>query len=385
MCWKEIHALERVKAAGIQTTSFSSRCFDTPADAALHAEANALGYPLVVKSCLGGRGRGAHLVHKADELDAIVQRAQQEAQAIYGDRRVYLEHAILPARQLGVQILADAHGNLIHLGEREGSLLIGNQKVIEEAPAPSLNQTERERLWQLALTIAELFEYRNAGTVEFLRADDGQIYFSEIKARIQIEHPVTEMLTRVDLVREQIQLAAGAALDIKQSDVRLDGWAMQARLSAQDPWNQMMPSPGKLCNVHFPNGREVRTDTYADAGCEVPAEYDPLIAKVVVWGQNRESSRMRLKRALAECRVAGTATTLPLLQRCARNPDFLCGQSDVRSLAQGAEEQAVPSRTLRDLAAAVAVYYQREMGIFQPVIPERMQNGWHRTSRRLPE
>lgn len=385
MTASKIQALDRVKAAGIQTANFSSCCFEGPADAALHAEANALGYPLVVKSCVGGRGRGAHLVRKAEELDAIVQRAQQEAHAIYGDRRIYLEHAILPARQLGVQILADTHGNLIHLGEREGSLLIGNQKVIEEAPAPSLNQTEREHLWELALTIAKLFDYQNAGTVEFLKSEDGEIYFSEIKARIQVEHPVTEMLTRVDLVREQIRLAAGAVLDMKQSDVRQDGWAMQARISAQDPWNQMMPSPGTLASVHLPEGPEVRSDTYADSGCEVPPEYDPLIAKLVVWGQNRECSRMRLKRALVECRIDGTATTLPLLERLARNPAFLCGQADVESLSRGAEAQAVPSRTLCDLAAAVAVNYQRERGIFQPVIPERVLNGWHRTSRRLPQ
>jgi acetyl/propionyl-CoA carboxylase alpha subunit len=276
-------------------------------------------------------------------------------------------------------------GNLVHLGEREGSLLIGNQKVIEEAPAPSLVQTERECLWQLALTIAKLFGYRNAGTVEFLRDAGGGVYFSEIKARIQIEHPLTEMLTRVDLVREQIRLAAGEPLKVNQSDVRLDGWAMQARISAQDPWNHMMPSPGQLRSVHLPDGPEVRTDTYAYSGCEVPPEYDPLIAKLIVWGQNRESSRMRLERALAECRVVGTATTLPLLQRLVRNQAFLRGEYDVESLFLRAEAQAVPSHTLRDLAAAVAVYYQRETNTFQPVLPERMLSGWHRTSRKLPE
>lgn len=378
-------ALRRVQAAGIPTSNFSARCLESWDESAGHAEANALGYPLVVKSCLGGRGRGAHFVSRAEELDAAVQRAQQEAQAIYGDPRVYFEKAILLARQLGVQILADGQGSVIHLGEREGSVPVGNQKVIEESPSPALTPPERERLWQLALSIARLFEYRNAGTVEFLMDAKGKLYFTEIKARIQIEHPLTEMLTRLDLVREQIRLAAGEPLNREQSEIRLEGWAMLARISAEDPENRMLPSPGRLEYVRLPEGPEVRTDTYVHAGCDVTPSYDPLIAKLIVWGQDRQMCRTRLERAVGECSLTGTETTLPLVARLVRAADFTHTRDAHDSLSTQLEAQIAPAALLRDLAAAIAIYHEYKTSAFQAVTPERMLGGWHRSSRTLPE
>ncbi len=382
---QKIDALKRVQAAGIPTSNFSSCCFASGNESAWNADASAVGYPLVVKPCLGGRGRGAHFVRRAEELDAAVQRAQQEAHTIYGDPRVYFEKAILPARQLGVQILADGHGGVIHLGEREGSMSVGNQKVIEESPAPALTVTERERLWQLALSIARLFEYRNAGTVEFLMDADGNLYFTEIKARIQIEHPLTEMLTRLDLVREQIRLATGEPLNRKQNEIRLDGWTMLARISAEDPENQMLPSPGRLQYVRLPDGAEVRTDTYVYAGCDVPSNYDPLIAKLIVWGQDREACRTRLERAVEEFTLAGTETTLPLVQQLVRETGFPHTGNEYGSLPMRIESKGAPLEFLRDLAAAIAIYQEYRTSVFQSTTPERMMGGWHRSSRTLPE
>lgn len=385
MTAEKIDALQRVRAAGILTPDFSSRSFEAGDESVWRAEANALGFPLLVKPCLGGRGRGAHLVHGAQELDNIVRRAQQEAQAIYGDPRVYFERAILPARQLSVQILADTQGHIIHLGEREGTRLVGNQKVIEEAPSFTLTMPERKQLWQLALQVANLFEYQNAGTVEFLRDSQGNIYFSEIKARIQVEHALTEMLTRLDLVREQIRLADGAPLDRQQAAIRMEGWAMQARLSAQDSTNRMLPSPGRLQEVRLPGGPEVRTDTYVYPGCQVPPSYDPLIAKLVVWGQDRRICRNRLARALGECRITGTGTTLPLLRQLVHELDFAPREDASDPGTADSDLSQVSPRTLRDLAIAVAFYQQSKANTSHSITPERMQGGWHRSSRVLPE
>lgn len=385
MTANKIEALKRARAAGIPTPEYLQTCFDNEESAPLHEEAEKLGYPLMVKSCRGGRGRGAHLVSHAEELEAVVRRVQQESQAVYGDRRIYLEKEISPAQQFAVQIVSDLQGNMIHLGEREGALMLGNQKVIQESPACALDQTKREQLWQMALTVAQLFGYRNVGSVEFLMDEAGNLYFTEIKARIQTEHAATEMLTRIDLVREQIRLAAGAPLALKQSDVKLDGWAMQARISAQDPQNHMMPSPGRLTRVRLPGGPEVRAGTYVYSGCEVPPQYDPLIANLVVWGSDRENCRLRFERALGEFQLVGTATTLSLLQQFARDADFVRGEYYARSLRAHVTPEPVAPRVLRDLAAAVAVYDYRANQAFQPTTPDRINSGWHRTSRKLPE
>ncbi len=236
-----------------------------------------------------------------------------------------MEKAVLPAYQVGVQIMADKHGNLVHMGEREGSILQKGQKIIEEAPATCLNGVQREQLWQTALDIARLFNYENVGTVEFIVDKHGNFYFSEIKARIQVEHPLTEMLTRLDLVREQIRIAAGEELPLAQEDVWLGGAAMMCRIRASDPWRDYLPSPGTLKRVRLPGGPEVRVDTYVYCRCEVPPAYDPLIAKLTVWGKSREMCRQRLERALQDFSVIGAPTNLALLQHIVQNPKFVEG------------------------------------------------------------
>jgi len=380
----KIHALNCAHQAGFPTLPHSEACL-SGAETDMMAAAEKLGFPLVIKSCRGGRGRGERLVRTADRFAEALRRAQKESLAVYGDASVYLERAVLPTHQLGVQVLADAHGNLIHLGEREGSLIYGNQKVIEETPAPSLNPAQRQQLWQLALDLARLFKVQGAATVEFLLDQAGQFYFTEIKARLQVEHPVTEMVTRVDLVREQIRLAAGERLTRPQSAVAFTGWGMVTRLTAEDPWRRFLPSPGLLRRVRLPSGPEVRVDTYVYSGCEVPAEYDPLIAKLAVWGEDRAACLARLKRALMEFKLVGTSTNLPLLQRIVQALDFEKGIYDSEFLAHPFDGSPEQEEQFRDLAAVAALLFARRTQAFTPSTPKRLLSRWHRDSRRLPQ
>lgn len=381
----KVAALEQVRAAGHRTLSHSPVCLGESGAPTLAEAADQLGYPLVVKSCSGGRGRGARLVRSPDRLAEAVRRAQQEAEAVYGDRHLYLEGAILPAHQIGVQVLGDHTGCYVHLGEREGSLVYGNQKVIEETPAPCLSSAQREQLWRTALDIARLFRLEGAATIEFIVDGAGQAYFTEIKARLQVEHPVTEIVTRVDLVREQIRLAAGERLTLAQADVPLAGWGMLARLNAEDPSRRFLPSPGRLRRVRLPSGPEVRVDTYVYSGCEVPANYDPLLAKLTVWGADRPACLQRLRRALTEFKVSGPPTNLPLLQRIVRAPEFAAGVYDTDFLAQPFGEAPETEDQFGDLAALAAVLFERRRLSFAPTVPDRARSGWHRASRRLPE
>jgi acetyl/propionyl-CoA carboxylase alpha subunit len=381
----KIVALNAARAYGYPTMPYSPRPFGESDLEAVRAEAERLGYPVVVKSLIGGRGRGERLVRGPDRLAEAVQRAQAEAHAVYGDKRVYLEKAILPAHQIGVQVLADAHGAVIHLGEHEGSIIYGNQKIVEEAPAPCLTAEGRARLCQAAVELARLFDYRNAGTVEFLVDAAGQYFFTEIKARIQIEHPVTEMVTRLDLVREQLRLAAGEPLGRTQAEVAGRGHAILCRVNAEDPSQRFLPTPGLLRRVRLPGGPEVRVDTYAYSGCQVPAEYDPIVAKVTVWAEDRPACLGRLRRALEDFTLIGTPTTLPLLQHLLDHPDFLQGCYTTELLAQALEEAAPPPAAhRRDLAVAAAVAYVLRHQAIQPATPDRLRSGWHRASRQLP-
>jgi acetyl-CoA carboxylase, biotin carboxylase subunit len=383
---QKILAMQRAEAAGFSTPNHSAILFTDINEAELLAETNRLGFPLVVKSCRGGRGRGERLVWSPDRLEKAVRDAQTEAQAVYGDRRVYLEKLILPAHQIGVQIVADQHGRVIHLGEREGSLRYGNQKLIEETPSPCLSSAQRLDLWQAALELARLFEFQNVGTVEFVVNQAGQFYFTEIKPRIQIEHPLSEMISGIDLVGEQIRIAAGEPLSIAQQAVRLEGWAMQCRISAEDPWRQFLPNPGYLNMVRLPGGPGVRVDTYVYSGCYIPAEYDPLVAKLVVLGGARDQCLRRMRQALQECMLTGTPTNLPLIQRLLTQPGFVEGRYTTELLPAPIDEEALLDEAhYRNLATIAAVAYLRQRQSTRPVMPNRLLSGWHRESRRLPQ
>lgn len=380
----KIQALAKVSAAGFPVVDYAPVGFDKDDLGALDAAADLIGYPLVVKSCRGGRSSTERLLQSPKRLTQVVRRAQAEAHAMYGNRRVYLEKAILPAHQVGVQILGDKQGNIIHLGDREGSAVYSNHKAVEEAPAPCLSATQRTELWEMALGIARLFKYENAGTVEFLVDANGRFYFTEMKARIQVDHVLAEMMTRLDLVREQILLASGEPLNRTQDDIRLEGWAMMCRIHAEDPWRRL-PSPGHLRRVRFPGGPEIRVDTYVYSGCDVPAKYHSLIAKLAVWAEDRPQCLERVRRAIEDFQLVGTPTNLPLLQHILCSEGFANGRYDTSLLTQ--DFKCVPQDDVyyRDMAVIAAMLYVRRNQMFVPTEPPRTRSGWHRDSRRLPE
>lgn len=381
----KVEVLKAVRQAGFPTVHHSPACLDVQNMVLIQNAAGEIGYPVVIKSCRGGRGRGERLVHRPEQLETAVQRAAAESRAVFGNDHIYLERALLPAHQIGVQLLGDQHGNLIHLGEREGSIIVGNQKIIEEAPSPILNDRQRAEILQAALAIGRMFNYQNVGTVEFLLDGKGNYFFSEIKARIQVEHSLTEQLTGIDLVRQQIQVAAGEPLAWTQEEVPFAGWAMMCRLNAQDPWQNFLPSPGKLNEVRLPSGPQVRIDSYVYTGCRVPPNYDPLVAKVTTWGRNRDICLARMKGALADFVLVGTPTNLPVMQRLMHTTAFAKAHYNTDFFIRPGTNGADSEVQLRDLAVITAVQFARRHQMFNPSTPARWQSGWHKDSRRLPQ
>jgi acetyl/propionyl-CoA carboxylase alpha subunit len=380
----KIATLERVAAAGFPTPPHSPTSYREGELADLRAAAERIGYPLVIKSCSGGRGRGTLVVRSPERLEAAVARAQAAAMAVFRDARLYVERAILPSHYVEVQLLGDAKDNLIHLGERDSSIQRNNQKIISESPAPYLTSERREELWKTALQIARLFGCRSACSVEFVVDTDGQAFFTEIKPRIQVEHPVTEMISGVDIVQEQIRVAAGEPLSIRQADVQLRGCAMQCRVNAEDPWNHFLPSPGTIEQFRLPGGPHVRVDTYAYSGCEIPLRYDPTFAKVAAWGQDRGECLNRMRRALEECVVTAIQTNLPVLQSALADAEFARGTYTTEFSRRPLMDGGVASAELRDLAAVAAIVHALQSTSARPSLPERLLSGWHQSSRRLP-
>ncbi|RME82573.1 MAG: ATP-grasp domain-containing protein [Caldilineae bacterium] len=382
---RKVTMLERAEQAGFRTPRHSDTAFNVGDMEAIRRAADELGYPVVIKARRGGRGRGVRLVRRPEQLERMVQSAGAEAMAVYHDSRIYLERAIYPVLHVDVQILADRHGNVIHLGERCSALQHHNQKIICETPAPCLSEQQRRQVWEMAIELARLFGYENAGTVEFLVEPGGEIYFSDFKARIQIEHPVTEMVTGIDLVQEQLRLAAGEPLRWRQQDIRFEGHAMQCRINAEDPWKNFLPSPGSLRRFRLPGGLHVRVDTYGYTGGYVPRVYDPLLAKVIVWGESRDACIGRMRRALQDFIIQGIPTNLPLHQGILNHPAFLAGRYEAMLTQEAGLNEPADEAHLRDLAVIMAVAYMRRHQAPQPVIPERLTTGWHRSARRLPQ
>ncbi|WP_199537276.1 acetyl-CoA carboxylase biotin carboxylase subunit [Spongiactinospora gelatinilytica] len=294
--------------------------------------ATTTGYPVVVKAAAGGGGRGIAVAGSAAELRDAYRETVALARSLFGNGDVYLERYVPGARHVEVQILCDGHGGAVHLGERDCSLQRRNQKLVEEAPAPGLSDGQRAELGRHAVRGALSVGYTGAGTMEFLLAPDGAATFMEINARIQVEHPVTEMITGLDLVREQIRIAAGEPLGYTQRDVRLDGAAVECRINAEDPDAEFRPTPGRLDRLDLPGGPGIRVDAGFVAGGTVPPYYDSLIAKLVAWGRTREQAIARAERALAETTVAGPGvrTTIPLLRRLLGHPVFADGRHTTR-------------------------------------------------------
>lgn len=285
-----------------------------------------VGLPLMLKAAAGGGGRGMRVVHTAEDLRSAVALARREAEAAFGDGALYVEKYVEEPRHIEVQVLADRYGTVVHLGARDCSIQRRHQKLLEESPPPRLPERVLHALGRVAVRAAQAIHYTNAGTVEFLVDRDGHFYFMEMNTRIQVEHPVTEMVTGIDLVKEQIRIAAGERLSVSQKDVELRGHAIECRINAEDPRHDFRPSPGVITAFLPPGGPGIRLDTHAYPGYAIPPYYDSLIAKLVAWGQTREEAISRMRRALAEFEIRGVPTTIPFHLRVLDNAWFRRGE-----------------------------------------------------------
>jgi acetyl-CoA carboxylase biotin carboxylase subunit len=292
--------------------------------------AEGIGYPVLVKAAAGGGGRGMKVAHVENELELAIATARTEARASFGDDTVYLEKYLIHPRHIEVQVLGDGDGNAIHLGERDCSLQRRHQKLWEEAPSPALNANERSRIGETVAKAMRDLRYRGVGTVEFLY-EGGEFYFIEMNTRLQVEHTITEMITGLDLVIEQIRIAAGAPLSLRQEDVRFNGHAIECRINAENP-RTFRPSPGTITHFHPPGGLGVRVDSGAYAGYTIPPYYDSMIGKLIVHARTRNECLMRLKRALGEFVVDGIETTIPLFTSLISEPDIANGLYDIHWL-----------------------------------------------------
>ncbi|OCC24944.1 acetyl-CoA carboxylase biotin carboxylase subunit [Croceicoccus estronivorus] len=291
-----------------------------------------IGYPVLVKAASGGGGRGMKVIPDEDSLESLVSQAKSEAKAAFGDDTVYIEKYLSNPRHIEFQIFGDGRGNAIHLGERDCSLQRRHQKVLEEAPSPVISSEERERMGGIVAKAMADMSYRGAGTIEFLW-EDGEFYFIEMNTRLQVEHPVTEAITGMDLVREQIRIADGKPLSVTQDELRFSGHSIECRINAEDPFT-FAPSPGEVTSYHAAGGMHVRVDSGLYAGYRIPPYYDSMIAKLIVYGRTREGCIMRLRRALEEMVIGGVKTSIPLHEALIQEPDFLNGDYSIKWLEQ---------------------------------------------------
>jgi len=287
-----------------------------------------IGYPVMVKAAAGGGGMGIRVVEDENELEQAVKQAGQQAEAAFGESSVYLEKFLEKPRHVEVQVVGDGEGNIVHFYERECSMQRRRQKLIEEAPSPGINPKTREEITQAAVRLAESAGYANAGTVEFLVDEDESFYFIEMNTRIQVEHPITEMVTGVDLVKEQLKVAGGEGLSVGQQEISLAGHAIEFRVNAEDPENDFFPSPGEVTAVEVPGGPGIRVDTAVFAGYEIPPFYDSMVGKLIAYGTDRDEALARGRRALEEYRLEGIKTTIPLHLRLIDDEAFLSGEYD---------------------------------------------------------
>jgi acetyl-CoA carboxylase biotin carboxylase subunit len=316
-------AKKTMQKAGVPTVPGSPGLIENEKDA--DAIAKEIGYPVIVKATAGGGGRGMRLVREESELPRLFQAAQGEAEAAFGNPGVYIEKFIERPRHIEFQILADSYGNVIHLGERDCSIQRRHQKLLEEAPSSILTPKLRQKMGDASVKAAKSINYVGAGTVEFLVDKYGNFYFMEMNTRIQVEHPVTEMITGLDLISEQIRIAQGEKLSLTQNRVEFRGHAIECRINAEDPDRNFRPHPGKISAYLPPGGPGVRMDSHVYTDYEIPAYYDSLIAKLIVWGQDRDSAIKRMKRALKECAITGVPTTIGFHQKILENKSFLAG------------------------------------------------------------
>ena len=365
--------------AGVPVTPGTEILPEDPVKARRRVEEAMVGgaYPVLLKAAAGGGGKGMRAVASAAEFASSYTQARSEARSAFGDPSVYAERLVQRPRHIEIQVLADAQGHTVHLGERECTIQRRHQKLIEESPSPVVNAATRARLGELGVRAARAAGYVGAGTCEFLRDASGELYFMEMNARLQVEHPVTEMVTGRDLVKLQIRIAAEESLPFGQDDIVMHGWAIECRIFAEDPARGFMPSPGRIGTLRVPSGPGIRDDGGVYQGYRVPVEYDPMISKLVAWGEDRAEAIARMRRALDEYRIEGVRTTIPFHRRVFRDPDFISGDMDTAFIethrdaliappapraAESPKGRPLSTREIAVIAAAVAAFRKAEAG-----------------------
>jgi acetyl/propionyl-CoA carboxylase alpha subunit len=333
-------------------------------DEELLALAPKIGFPLLIKATAGGGGKGMREVNGLDEMPALLQSARREAEASFGEGNVYLEKLLEDARHIEFQILADTQGNVIHLGERECSIQRRHQKLLEESPSVYIGDDEelRQLMGSVAVRAAQAVGYVNAGTIEFLVDKDKHYYFLEMNTRLQVEHPVTEVATGIDIVKEQIRIARGRQMRYTQENIQLNGWAIECRINAEDPYNNFLPSTGRISHILMPSGPGVRVDTGVYDGFEISPYYDSMISKLIVWGDTRAEAILRMRRSLEEYKIVGVRTNIPFHQSLMDSHRFMGGQFDTRFVEERfSMESAEEGKTTRaDIAAIIATLVARQ-------------------------
>jgi len=352
-------ARQAMMAAGVPVVPGTAESLSSPTEA--ERVAAEVGYPVMLKAAAGGGGKGMRVVRDASELVSSYESASREAESAFGDGSIYVEKFLDGPRHIEIQVLADSHGTFLHLGERECSIQRRHQKMIEEAPSPAIGPALRARMGEAAVAAARAVQYRNAGTVEFL-FQDGEFFFLEMNTRIQVEHPVTELVTGLDLVQWQLRIAGGEPLDLTQDRVAWTGHAIECRITSEDPWNGFLPSVGRIELLRVPTGPGVRWDGGIGEGDEVSLYYDPMLAKLIVHAPTRAEAIIRMTRALDELVVVGVETSAPFHRRVLEEPEFRAGRIDIRYLERHGEllEQRHPDETVRAAVLAAAMLAEEE-------------------------
>ena len=372
----KVAARERMQAAGVPIIPGTTEAVTTADEVRLLGDE--LGWPIAIKASAGGGGKGLKVVPSPDEVERAFESAQREGEAYFGSSAVYVERYLEDPRHVEVQVLADAHGNVIHLGERDCTIQRRHQKLVEETPSPAVSPELRERIGGIAVDAARAVGYRSAGTIEGLLSREGEYFFLEMNTRIQVEHTVTELVTGLDLVREQVLVAAGDPLSLRQQDVRLTGHSIECRINAEDPSNGFLPAPGRITGYREPGGPGVRVDSGVDAGREVVALYDPMIAKLIVHGVDREHARHRMLRALDEYRIDGVRTLLGFHRALLREGCFVAGATchgivESEELAQRADELSHLTTTVAAASDGIAPAVLRERRIHAELAGRRYE------------
>ena len=348
------------------------------------AWATRIGYPIMIKAASGGGGKGMRVVQGPEELDRAFELTRGEARSAFGDATIYMESYIERPRHIEIQIMGDAHGNVVHLGERECTLQRRHQKVIEEAPSLWMTPERRRAMGDAAVRLAEAVGYRSAGTVEFVAAPSGEFYFLEMNTRLQVEHPVTELVYGVDLVREQLRVAAGEPLSWKQEDLVPQGWAIECRLYAEDPYNRFLPSLGTVTSLRLASGPGIRNDVGIHLGSEVSHHYDPLLGKLIAFGNNREEARRRMFRGLRETLIEGVRTNISFHRWLLNREEFICGDLDtgfIERTFHGVERREDPERLRAALVAAAIATYEESQRFSPPQDGHGRGSSWRLLGR----